>query len=554
VNITDYQSTAAEVAFGSSMSKPDGVAPDHVRSDCPAVSSPELRRDETLDGDPRETPPDSPTMLWHWVYSYTGVRIAIERVCQGHDSAWDYFSGVYFERPSLTLVLGSRGAGKSFLSALNTHVTSRWSPRHGTRILGGSRSQSEQVYRALREVVYEGAGPAGSDSQAFARLLEGEARYSNGSDVAILSASSTSVRGPHVPSLKLDEVDEIAPDLREAAMGMCIARNGSTASVVMTSTWHRVNGPMGQLVERAQAGEFRFYTFCAFEVLERCPESRSGRDCERCPNCPLVRYCHDVGDGGLPKAKRSNGHYTIDSLIQKLVSTSVRTFESDYLCKGPRSDGLWFPGFGAEQHVNSSAEYDRTLPVHLAIDSGVFTGAVFFQVARHHGPAGLVEEVRVFADYLAENLSAEQNARAIQEVARVRCNARVDVASTDPAGGSRNPVGPTVIAEYERVGLRPLRRWPIGSVADGLALLESFIDPADGRSRLTVHPRCTATTRALQNYRRARRGGQWQDYPEDPQHPHEDLVDALRGGLRTCFPEGRCSPTTLTRVPARQVF
>jgi hypothetical protein len=505
-------------------------------------------------GDRRETPPNSSRSLWKWVYDYTGVRIAVEKVCAEHDSTWDYFAGLYFDRPSLALVLGSRGAGKSFLSALNTHVTCRWSPRHGTRILGGSRAQSEQVYRALREAVVEGRGPEGSDASTITRLLKGEARYRNGSDVAILAASTTSVRGPHVPSLKLDEVDEIAPDLREAAMGMCIDRHGATASVVMTSTWHRVNGPMAGLMERALAGEFQLYSFCAFEVLERCPETRSGRGFERCPGCPLFRYCHDVPDGGPPKAKRSNGHYGIDALIQKIHSTSVRTFESDYLCKGPRSEGLWFPGFGIATHVRPGAEFDRNLPVHLAIDSGVFTGAVFFQIAREPTPSGVVEDVRVFADYLAENLPAEQNARAILEIARSRCQGRLEVISTDPAGGARNPVGPTVIGEYERVGLRPLRRWPIGSVADGLALIESFAVPADGRSRLSVHPRCAATIRALQNYRRARRGGQWQDYPEDPQHPHEDLVDALRGGLRVCFPEGRCTPTSLARVPARQVF
>lgn len=508
----------------------------------------------TTPGDPREAPPCTPSMLWQWVYSYTGIKIATARVCPEHCSAWDLFASLYFNRPSLALVLGSRGAGKSFLSALNTHLTSRWSPRHGTRILGGSRSQSEQVYRALRETVYQGRGPVGSDSATISRLLKGEATYQNGSDIAILAASSTSVRGPHVPSLKLDEVDEILPELREAAMGMCVARNGSEASVLMTSTWHRVNGPMTELLERANAGEFPLYTFCSFEVLERCPDTRSGEDLERCPECPLFRYCHDVTDGGLPKAKRSNGHYSIESLIQKIRSTSARTFEADYLCKGPKADGLWFPAFEPASHVTDQAEYDRSLSVQLAIDSGVFTGAVLFQVAKVPTTAGIVEEVRVFADYLAESLTAEQNARAILELARSRAQGRLDVVSTDPAGGARNPVGPTVIAEYERVGLRPLKRWPIGSVADSLALVESFVDPADGRARLRIHPRCVATIRALQNYRRARRGGQWQDYPEDPQHPHEDLIDALRGGLRLQYPEGRSSQSTLSRVSARQVF
>jgi len=500
--------------------------------------------------------------LLRWIYVYTGVRLAGEPVCQCHQSPAEYFTRLFFDRPSLSLVLGPRGGGKSFLSALNTHITSRWNPRHGTRILGGSRSQSEQVYRALREAVYEGGGPMGSDADTIAALLKGEAVYRNGSDVSILTASSKSVRGPHVPSLKLDEVDEIAPDLRESAMGMCMDRHGSTASVMMTSTWHRVNGPMAGLMDRARSGEFPLYSFCTFEVLERCPAGRSGPwvggadGYAHCPLCPLKPWCHAERDrnGDVPLAKRSDGHYGIDALIQKLRSTSARTFEADYLCKGPRSDGLWFPAFDPAAHVGVRAEYDRNLPVHLAIDSGVFTGAVFFQVARGMTPTGPSEEVRVFADYLAENRPAEQNARAILEVARTHCEGRLDVISTDPAGGARNPVGPTVIGEYERAGLRQLRRWPVGSVSDGLALVESFVDPADGRSRLTIHPRCAITVRSLENYRRAKRAGQWQDYPEDPQHPHEDVVDALRGGLRVCFPEGRSTQPILARVPARQVF
>ena len=502
----------------------------------------------------REVAPTTPEALWNWIFAFSGIRVSTVSVCPGHSSPWDFFKDLYFRRPPIALALGARGAGKSFLSALDTHLASRWHAGHGTRILGGSRAQSEQIYRALREIVADGAGPLGSDSETLESLTKGRAAYRNGSEVAILAASTTSVRGPHVASLKLDEVDEIDPEIREAAMGMCMARKGVPASVVMTSTWHRIGGPMEGLIERAHAGDFPIYTFCAFEVLERCPDRRSGPNLERCPSCPLLCYCHDVGDGGPPRAKRSNGHYAIDSLIQKLKSTSTRTFEADYLCKGPKADGLWFPGFDPASHVSDRAEFDPNLEVHLAIDSGVFTGAVFFQVARSSGPEGSTDEVRVFADYLAENLPAEQNARAILEVARTRCRGCFDIASTDPAGGARNAVGPTVIGEYERVGLRPLRRWPIGPVADGLALVESFVQPADGRPRLLLHPRCEATSRALRGYRRARRGGQWQDYPEDPQHPQEDLVDALRGGLKVAFPRGRSPQPSFARVPARKVF
>ena len=35
------------------------------------------------------------------------------------------------------------------------------------------------------------------------------------------------------------------------------------------------------------------------------------------------------------------------------------------------------------------------------------------------------------------------------------------------------------------------------------------------------------------------------DYAEDPQHPHEDLIDPLAGGLKLEFPEGRLPPPQL---------
>jgi hypothetical protein len=91
-------------------------------------------------------------------------------------------------------------------------------------------------------------------------------------------------------------------------------------------------------------------------------------------------------------------------------------------------------------------------------------------------------------------------------------------------------------------------------VADGLALVESFLSPAAGPPGLTIHPRCTHLIAALTSYRRAKRAGQWMDYPEDPLHPHEELVDSLRGGLVDRFPEGRRPAPVYRRVATGSVF
>ena len=448
-----------------------------------------------------------------------GIKVGTEACCEGHSAPIDFLTAWVYDRPDLSLVLGPRGGGKSYLRAFATHIDSIDKKRHSTRILGGSLAQSEQIYNALSEFNYARPG-------YLKRFTKTMAHYHSGSDVSLLAASATSVRGPHVPTLCLDEIDEMDTDIREAALGMSMERHGVSGSVSMTSTWHRIGGPMEKLIERAREGDFPFYQFCVFEVLERCPEERSGPALENCPECPLVKWCHDSRDG-IPKAKRSNGHYRINDLIQKTRGVSARVFEADYLCTGPRADGIWFTQFDEARNVNEIAEYDTNFPVHLANDSGVVTGAVLYQVIPQS--EGL-HHIHVFADYLSEGLSAELNGRALLRLVDERCNGKIHKKWTDPAGGARNPVGPTVLKEYERVGL-PLRPWPVGTVADGLAVVESSVRAADGSQRLWIHPRCRNLINAFRGYRRAKRAGQWMDYPEDPQHPHEDLMDALRGGI-----------------------
>ena len=403
--------------------------------------------------------------LWDWVHAYTGVKIPYQAVCPGHSAPFDFFAQQVLERPPQSLWHGPRGSGKSFLSAIDTHITSRFNPRHGTRILGGSGAQSLQIYYALRDLLLDGHGPCGNDRDTVLRLLRSKAEYWNGSEVDILTASPTSVRGPHVPSLKLDEVDEIQTDLRESAIGICMERYGAKASILMTSTWHKIAGPMAEQIEKGRAGAFPVHTYCVFEVLERCPEERSGPNLEKCPACPIVKWCHagrDDHPSRLPKAKRSRGHYTIDSFIQKVDAVSERVLNSDYLCLKPRAAGVWFDVFEEALHVGSDAEYNPHLPVHLAVDPGVHCGAVWFQYRPR--PNGRGNQVNVFADYFAEGLSAEVNAVAIRKKGESlygigRARLRV---SMDPSGNARTVVGPTVRVSSSGPGSRVGMAWRTG--------------------------------------------------------------------------------------------
>jgi hypothetical protein len=506
----------------------------------------------TLDA-ARETRPETSGHLWRWINAYTGIRVPHQAICRGHSAPFDPIARSWTDAPGMMLVHGPRGGGKSLGQGILTHAASRFAPNMGTRILGGSKAQAEQVYHAVRLTALDSTGPAGNDRGSLAELLKTEARYRNGSHVSILAASPTSVRGPHVPRLVLDEVDEIDPDVREASLGMCMSLNGYRAQVIMSSTWHRLEGPMSDLLEKGREGAFPTFSFCIFEVLERCPDERSGPNLERCPECPLKPWCHDEGiaEAGTPRAKRSNGHYSIDSLAQKVLATSVRVFESDYLCRGPRADGLWFPTFSRATHVGVEAEYKPGHPVYLAVDCGSsrYTGGVLFQVLEWND--GQIW-VNVFADYIGVDVVSEQNARTLLELSRIRCNGRLDRVRLDPASGARTSLGPAAYGEYERIfGSRLIAPWPLRSVRDSLELLDAFVRPAAGPPKLRIHPRCETTIRALECFRRAKRAGRWIDEPEREDHPHEDMVDALKGGLCDVFPEGRRPQPKLTRVPAR---
>lgn len=486
--------------------------------------------------------------------SYWGVQLASKSVCAGHDAPAEFLREQVFDRPPITLWHGARGAGKSLISGLGAWIDSLAHDYHGTRVLGGSLAQSTQIYEALRS--FDRHRPV----QSPVVLTKTHATFTTGSEVTILACSPTAVRGPHVARLRLDEVDEIDDDLRQDAMGMCMALRGVPASVVMTSTWHRVGGPMTDLLERGKEGAFPTHEFCVFEVLEHCPTERSGKHLENCPACPLQPHCHsDLGShpSGLPKAKRSNGHYAIDALIQKLHTVSGRVFASDYLCQGPQAAGAWFTTW-SDANVSANAEYNPLLTAHCAIDSGVVTAAVLFQILR---PSGRQESaiVTVFAEYLAEDKPAELAGFEIKALIDATAGHGRRKVSTDSAGGARNPIGPTVIAEYRRAGLGGdggLLEWPRypGCVQAGLATIEALVRSADGNVYLKVHPRCVRLIDAMKSYARAKRLGAWQDYPEDPQHPHEDLVDALRGGLAIELPEGRVPEPKLSRVKAGRVF
>jgi hypothetical protein len=215
------------------------------------------------------------------------------------------------------------------------------------------------------------------------------------------------------------------------------------------------------------------------------------------------------------------------------------------------TEGVWFANFDPRRHVSEQAEYHPGFYVRCAIDAGTsrHTAAVFFQV--RPGVASDRPHVTVFGEYHGADVMSYRNAVAIKGLADgLPCRGRIDLVRLDPAATARSSLGPAAYGEYERVfGSRNVARWPVHLVLDGLDTIELLLDSGS----LTIHPRCVRLKEAFGNYCRQRRGSEWIDFPADG-HPEEDMMDALRGGIRDALPEGGVVPRGIPQVHASRVF
>ena len=83
---------------------------------------------------------------------------------------------------------------------------------------------------------------------------------------------------------------------------------------------------------------------------------------------------------------------------------------------------------------------------------------------------------------------------------------------------------------------------------EGLDQVEILLGAPPREPDLWIHPRCRFLIDSFRTYRRAERRGEVLDVPADPQHPAEEAIDALRGAVRTVFPEGRVEPGRIASV------
>jgi hypothetical protein len=304
-----------------------------------------------------------------------GVEIPDVAVCKGHTSPNNYLRDtILYPDGTDKVCWACRGGGKTMLGAIATWLDSLLIEGCQTKILGGSFEQSQKMYEytlsfwksiALRQ------------KYLLAEPLVRTTKLKKGGAYTILTASQKSVRGPHVPRVKLDEIDEFDKSLYEAACYIAQTKDGIKACTELFSTMHRPYGLMAEIIDSCAERGYKLYKWCLFEVLERCTQPK-----DACNRCLLFEDCvtEDYPKG---KARKSNGYYKIDDAKKLKQKVSKDSWEAEALCLRAKRSGLVYKDYWNEDiHVVADFDIPFDWKRFRALDFGVANPFVCLYIAQ----------------------------------------------------------------------------------------------------------------------------------------------------------------------------
>jgi len=207
--------------------------------------------------------------------------------------------------------------------------------------------------------------------------------------------------------LKLDEIDELARDLYDAALSQPQTQHGIPASVIMTSTMHRPFGLMQEVIEDQQKMGLKLYRWCFLEVVGKCSDVcrnvQNPRSISYGQGCNLWDYCQG-------KAHDSVGYYSVEDVRKKKAQLPTDTWESEWLVKRPTARDMVYDPEDLEAATSAEIPYDPAYPSFGMADPG-FVHPTAFCIAQERG-----DDVAVVAEWYWQRVLLSERARRIKEI------------------------------------------------------------------------------------------------------------------------------------------
>lgn len=341
--------------------------------------------------------------LARFLRRYLGIRIPDKALCPDHQAPFSFVADVFLGRVVDAVVWSCRSGGKSFDEALLTFLDSHFRPKCDTTVLAGSLYQGKQVYDATLDFW---------DEPGWSRFLVGEPTKTetllkNGSGYEVLTASQRSVRGPHPQRLKLDEIDELARDLYEAALSQPLSKHGIKASTIMTSTMHRVYGLMQEVIDNRHKMRLKLYKWCWLEVVQRCNDV-----CENVQDPQSISYgkrCN-LWETCKGKAHDSVGYFPVEDIRKKRAQLDDETWNSEWSVKRPSAKDMVYDPDDLENATSGEIPYESQYPSYGMVDAG-FVNPTAFCIAQERS-----DDVVVVKEWYWSRVLLSQRVQSIKRI------------------------------------------------------------------------------------------------------------------------------------------
>lgn len=265
--------------------------------------------------------------LKFWVEEYTGYILGEKKVCAEHCAPIDFIYDQFFELSQTSLGFANRGGGKTAgVSVLNI-ADAIHKPGIEIASAGAIQEQADRAYNIMinmlsKEPLLE---------QMVVGSIKSETSFSNRSVVRVIPGTYHGFNSPHPNKTRIDEIELMNWEVLQEGLQMSIQKGKYKAQDTLTSTRKWQKGTMQRLLDEAPQKHIKVYSWCIFEVLEKCTR--------QCFNDPVYGNCSvysmkDKNDeeykmcGGV--AHNCNGWYKIDDFVKKGRLLDKETWETQW--------------------------------------------------------------------------------------------------------------------------------------------------------------------------------------------------------------------------------
>jgi hypothetical protein len=326
--------------------------------------------------------------LHAWIVDKVGINVPRTAVCPSHRAPFDFVSDIVLGRVDGAIVVGNRGGGKTFLSALIIFCLMYFNKEQECISVGAQEVQARRAYAHFKTFQKKAAAELVEES------LISRTSWRDAQVYEILTGSKGSVNGPHAPFVHRDEVELMDKIVYNESLQIEKSKQTEDGRIIpaqtlITSTRKTSDGLMQELLDQCTEAvregrkpPYEVYFFCARDIVQNqaatCRITNPGLPEEEKCECHLIqkgewsegkpRTFDEVCRGDFAKA---DGFTPIEDLQKTFSKSSKAMWEAQQECKRPYAEDITIESFSVERHGIKGFDPDPDNgPLYMGVDVG----------------------------------------------------------------------------------------------------------------------------------------------------------------------------------------